>query len=87
MNMSIRQSLYGLKQAPHAWYQKIDTYLQEEGLETRDANYKMYNMQGDKITILVLPYVENILMIRNLKVKIAWLISQLQSKFEMSTFG
>ncbi len=44
-------------------------------------------MQGDKITILVLPYVENILMIRNLKVKIAWLISQLQSKFEMSTFG
>jgi hypothetical protein len=44
-------------------------------------------MQGDKITILVLSYVENIFMIKNLKVKIAWLISQLQSKFEMSTFG
>jgi hypothetical protein len=44
-------------------------------------------MQGDKIMFLVVPYVENILMIRNLKMKMAWLISQLQSKFEMSTFG
>jgi hypothetical protein len=44
-------------------------------------------MQGDKIKNLVLSYVENILMIINLKVKIACLISQLQSKFEMSTFG
>jgi hypothetical protein len=43
-------------------------------------------MQGDKIKKLVVPYVENILMIINLKVKMAWLISQLQSKFEMSTF-
>eukprot|EP00253_Pinus_taeda_P034560 PITA_34560 len=34
----LRKGLYGLKQAPHAWYNRVDAYLLDNGFEKYDGS-------------------------------------------------
>ena len=38
----LRKALYGLKQAPHAWYNRIDAYLLDNGFDKCDGEPTLY---------------------------------------------
>jgi hypothetical protein len=38
----LKKELYGLKQAPRAWYARLDSYLQKQGLKRGSANNNLY---------------------------------------------
>ena len=38
----LKKALYGLKQAPHAWYYRLDKYLQQQGFTKRSTNINIY---------------------------------------------
>lgn len=56
----LQKSLDGLKQAPRAWYSRIDSYLQKEGLTKSHANFNFYfsfenkNMSSYYCTLMTL---------------------------------
>lgn len=80
----LTRALYELCQAPRAWYEKIDTYLQSQGLYRNDADYNLYFLRnGTKIVVLIL-YVDDLLITSNDSEKMAWLKDQLQNRFEMT---
>lgn len=79
-------TVYG-KLHDHAWYSKIDSYLQHQGLQRNDVNYNMcYHIEKKKILILIL-YVDDLLITWNHDSKTQWLITQLEGTFEMSNLG
>ena len=50
----LRKDFYGLKQAPRAWYNKIRSYLIENGFEKCDGEPTLYIKENDgKILIVV----------------------------------
>eukprot|EP00253_Pinus_taeda_P020128 PITA_20128 len=42
----LKKALYGLKQAPRAWYNRIDSYLQESGFEKCNDDYLIGNFKA-----------------------------------------
>eukprot|EP00253_Pinus_taeda_P027292 PITA_27292 len=51
----LKKALYGLKQAPRAWYDQIDSHLQQMGFVKSDADPNLYYlMVEDEPLILVL---------------------------------
>jgi hypothetical protein len=38
----LNKALYGLKQAPRAWYARLDSYLQKQGLKRGSTNNNIY---------------------------------------------
>jgi hypothetical protein len=53
--------LYALKQAPRAWYARLDSYLQVQGLKRGSTNNNVYcKIVGDSM-IIVEEYVDDII--------------------------
>jgi hypothetical protein len=42
----LKKSLYGLKQAPHAWYYRLDKYLQDKGFKRNSLLQSIYQNKG-----------------------------------------
>jgi hypothetical protein len=38
----LKKALYGLKQAPHAWYYRLDKYLQDKGFKRGTIDNNLY---------------------------------------------
>ena len=38
----LKKALYGLKQAPHAWYSRLDKYLQKQGFKRGGVDSILY---------------------------------------------
>ena len=56
----LKKALYKLKKAPRAWYEHIDTHLQEMGFVKSEADANLYYLVvGCEILILVL-YVDEL---------------------------
>lgn len=50
----LKKSLHGLKQSPRAWYQKISSFLFQNGFTKSIAGYNLYLMQeGQHVVIYV----------------------------------
>ena len=83
----INRALYGLKQSPRAWYDRITSWLQQQGLVQSSSNPNLYfKRDGDKIIILLL-YVDDLIITRNDQAAISQFKEQLKQEYEMTDLG
>jgi uncharacterized membrane protein YciS (DUF1049 family) len=83
----MKKALYGLKQAPHAWYHRLDTYLQDKGFKRETFDNNLYIKQEGNDLLIVLVYVYDIIFGSNNASLVNWFASTMQSEFEMSMIG
>ena len=83
----LKKALYGLKQAPRAWYARLDSYLQKQGLKRGSTNSNIYcKIVGNNI-IIVEVYVDDIIFgSNNIKMSEDF-AKMMQQEFEMSMLG
>eukprot|EP00253_Pinus_taeda_P010042 PITA_10042 len=57
----LKKALYGLKQAPRAWYNRIDSYLLENGFEKCEGEPTLYIKENDGKILIVVLYVDDVI--------------------------
>ncbi|TYK11122.1 flocculation protein FLO11-like [Cucumis melo var. makuwa] len=55
------KALYGLKQAPRAWYERLSTYLLQQGYKRSGADQTMFMYRQDTEFLIVQIYVDEII--------------------------
>ena len=50
----LKKALYGLKQAPRAWYNRIDSYLIENGFHRSASEPTLYTKVNEKGNMLII---------------------------------
>ena len=83
----LNKALYGLKQAPHAWYEKLSSFLMENGFSRGKVDTTLFRKNSQTDFILVQIYVDDIIFgatNENLCEDFSKLI---QTEFEMSMMG
>jgi hypothetical protein len=83
----LKKSLYGLKQAPHAWYHRLDTYIQDKGFKRGTVDRNLYIKTKGNDFLIMLVYVDDIIFDSNNTSLVKWFASSMQSEFEMSMIG
>jgi hypothetical protein len=78
------KALYSLKQALLAWYQKIDSYLKDQGFQKGDGDHNLYSLQKSWKTLLLVLYRDDMLFSGNYNKWIGLFKAQLESNFETS---
>ena len=66
----IKKSLYGLKQAPRAWYNRIDSYLMQNGFHRSESEPTLYtkvNEQGNMLIVRL--YVDDLIFTSDFGIK------------------
>ena len=58
---NLKKSLYGLKQAPKAWYARLDSYLQKQGVKRGSVYNNLYCKINGNNLIIVEVYVDDII--------------------------
>ena len=83
----LKRALYGLRQAPQVWYDKINTWLQQQNLRQSDLDPNLfYSVENGQYTI-VLIYVDDMLITGDNETKILALQRALTDAFEMTDVG
>lgn len=59
----LKKALYGLKQTLHAWYNRIDTFLLNNGLRKSDGEPTIYIKESDGKILIVVLYVCDLIFI------------------------
>jgi hypothetical protein len=85
-NQKLKKVVYGLKQAPRAWYNRIDSYMINNGFNRNNNDPMLYTRSDheEKILIVCL-YVDDMIYTDNImleKFKAA-----MKTKFEMTDLG
>jgi hypothetical protein len=75
-----------LKQAHHAWYHRLDTYIQDKGFKRGTIDSNLYIKTEGNDLFIVLVYVDDIFDSNNASL-VKWFASAMQSEFEMSMIG
>ena len=57
----LRKELYGIKKAPRAWYSRLDSYLQKQGLKRGSTDNNLYCKIVGNNMIIVEVYVDDII--------------------------
>ena len=57
----LKKALYGIKQAPRAWYARLDSYLQKQGLKRGSIDINLYCKIVGNNMIIVKVYVDDII--------------------------
>eukprot|EP00253_Pinus_taeda_P027542 PITA_27542 len=83
----LKKALYGLKQGPRAWYDRLDKYLQQQGITKGFVDSNLYTkVENDKLLIIVV-YVNDIIFGSNEESMSQNFASIMQQEFEMSLLG
>ncbi|XP_062219189.1 serine/threonine-protein kinase CTR1-like isoform X2 [Phragmites australis] len=81
------KAIYGLKQAPRAWYQKLNTKLQDLGFASSKADTSLFIFCKDGVTTYVLIYVDDLVIVSSSESSIGNLLSQLHQSFAIKDLG
>jgi hypothetical protein len=86
--LKLNRALYGLKQAPRVWYERIDTWLRNQGLirSKNDPNLYFYTNSQGQYTIVLL-YVDDLLVTGDNDSMIKTIQQALLENFEMTDLG
>jgi hypothetical protein len=68
----LNKSLYGLKQVHHAWYYRLDKYLQDKGFKRGTIDNNLYIKTKGNDLLIVLVYVDDIIFRRNNASLVQW---------------
>jgi histone deacetylase 1/2 len=72
------RSLYGLKQAPRTWHARLSSVLGSLGFSPSATDTSLFILQRPDITIFLLVYVDDIIVLSSFASAIPWLIEQLR---------
>ncbi|KAK1612276.1 hypothetical protein QYE76_035949 [Lolium multiflorum] len=81
------RSLYGLKQAPRAWHARLSSVLGSLGFSPSVTDTSLFVLRRSDITVYLLVYVDDIIVLSSTAVAIPKLISQLRSEFSVKDLG
>ena len=76
-----------MKQAPHAWYYRLDRYLQDKVFKRRTIDCNHYIKIEDNDLLNVLVYVDYIIFGSNNASLVQWFASFKKFEFQMSMIG
>jgi hypothetical protein len=85
--LRLHKALYGLRQAPRAWNAKLDASLASLGFERSPLEHAVYKRHGDKATLLVGVYVDDLIITAMDEKEIALFKKQMHQLFDMSDLG
>eukprot|EP00253_Pinus_taeda_P028608 PITA_28608 len=83
----LKKALYGLKQAPHAWYNRIDAYLLENGFNKCDGEPTLYIKESEDKILIVILYVDDLIFTGSDDFHIVDFKQVMKSEFEMTDLG
>jgi hypothetical protein len=83
----LKKSLYGIKQAPRSWYERIDSYLQVQGLKRGSTDNNIYCKIVGNNMIIVEAYVDDIIFGSDDEKMSKEFARRMQQEFEMSLLG
>ena len=81
------KSLYGLKQAPRAWHARLSSVLGSLGFSPSTADTSLFILQRPDVTVYLLVYVDDIIVISSTAAAIPRLITALRADFAMKDLG
>ena len=64
--LKMKKALYGLRQAPRAWYNRIDSYLMNNGFNRSSNESTLYNKTEQGKILMVCIYVDDMIYTNNL---------------------
>nr|GEX23840.1 hypothetical protein [Tanacetum cinerariifolium] len=83
----LKKALYGLKQAPRAWYDKLSTFLLQNGFSKGTIDSTLFTRRFDDDILVVQVYIDDIIF-GSTNPRYATLFSDLMKcRFEMSMMG
>jgi histone deacetylase 1/2 len=83
----LEKSLYGLKQAPRAWFARLSSKLQSLGFVPSKADVSLFVYKDKSITIYMLVYVDDIIVVSSTSSAADQLLKQLRSEFPVKYLG
>ncbi|KAK1611873.1 hypothetical protein QYE76_035546 [Lolium multiflorum] len=83
----LEKSLYGLKQAPRAWFARLSSRLQELGFIPSKADVSLFVYKHDSITIYMLVYVDDIIVVSSTAKAADHLLAKLRQTFPVKDLG
>eukprot|EP00253_Pinus_taeda_P006526 PITA_06526 len=83
----LKKVLYGLKQAPRAWYNRIYSYLLENGFENCQGEPTLYIKEKDGKILIVVLYVDDVIFTGNDDYFIENFKTTMKEEFEMTDIG
>jgi hypothetical protein len=81
------KALYGLKQAPRAWYSRLSIKLQSLGFHTSKTDTSLFFFNRGGVTIFVLIYVDDIIVVSSTHSATWVLLQQLGKEFALKDLG
>ena len=57
----LKKALYGLKQALHAWYNRVDAYLLNNGFDKCDSEPTLYIEESEGKILIFILYVDDLI--------------------------
>ncbi|TYK16303.1 gag-pol polyprotein [Cucumis melo var. makuwa] len=83
----LRKALYGLKQALRAWYERLSTYLLQQGYRRGSADQTMFIYRQGTEFLIVQIYVDDIIFGGTSSAYVKQFVEQMKEEFEMSMVG
>lgn len=83
----LNKAIYGLKQAPRVWYDRLHKELINLNFQTSEADPGLYVYKGSDITLYLLVYVDDILLVSTDKSLISNIKGELMSIFDARDLG
>ena len=81
----LKRSLYGLKQAPRAWYNRIDSYLINNGFSRSSNEPTLYVKTEQGKILMACLYVDDMIYTGNLMLEDSRTV--MKKEFEMTNLG
>jgi histone deacetylase 1/2 len=81
------KALYGLKQAPRAWHARLGSVLRRHGFVPSSADTSLFMLRRPDITMYLLVYVDDIIVVSSSHSAVGRLVHGLQSEFAVKDLG
>ncbi|XP_071681644.1 uncharacterized protein [Lolium perenne] len=81
------KALYGLKQAPRAWHARLGSVLRDHGFVPSSADTSLFMLRRPDITMYLLVYVDDIIVVSSSPSAVGRLVHGLQSAFAVKDLG
>ncbi|KAK1610362.1 hypothetical protein QYE76_034035 [Lolium multiflorum] len=83
----LEKALYGLKQAPRAWHARLGAVLRQHGFVPSTADTSLFICQRPDVTIYLLVYVDDIIVLSSHSMAIDRLVLGLRQAFAVKDLG
>lgn len=87
MVYKLLKALYGLRQAPRAWYEKLNSCLENLGFKKCPSEHAVYTCKSGEDKLIVAVYVDDLLVTGNSVDMIERFKKQMNQWFEMTDMG